>query len=255
MVDERNLSLGDKNEFYNPDNSMLVVSKYSGEHHDLRRQKLDVGTSTGIDTSWYGVKIYTEFSLMMAGRINWAEFVQKIYEAFDKKILDMVYVSFMSYEDSLPTDLKATGTIDGEEVMELVETVATSAGTDAMVVGTRTAINKLVGTTPVEWISDEMKKERNTTGSIGIWNGVKLLVLPNVFKANTRERQIDNSKLMIVPNSPDFKPIKLVNEGENRFFENSDSKTNVDMTVDAEYQHKLGVAVVMNMVYGVYTIE
>ena len=35
----------------------------------------------------------------MAGRIDWAKFVQKIYEAFDKKINDMVYEAVMSAGD------------------------------------------------------------------------------------------------------------------------------------------------------------
>ena len=34
-VDVRNLALGDKNEFYVPDNSVLSVMKVSGNHHDI----------------------------------------------------------------------------------------------------------------------------------------------------------------------------------------------------------------------------
>lgn len=34
-VDVKNLALGDKNEFYVPDNSVLSVMKVSGNHHDI----------------------------------------------------------------------------------------------------------------------------------------------------------------------------------------------------------------------------
>lgn len=34
-VDVRNLAIGDKNEFYTPDNSVLSVMKVSGNHHDI----------------------------------------------------------------------------------------------------------------------------------------------------------------------------------------------------------------------------
>lgn len=34
-VDVRNLALGDKNEFYTPDDSILSVYKVSGNHHDI----------------------------------------------------------------------------------------------------------------------------------------------------------------------------------------------------------------------------
>ena len=32
----------------------------------------------------------------MAGRVDWATFVQKIYEAFDKKMNDMLYSAVMA---------------------------------------------------------------------------------------------------------------------------------------------------------------
>ena len=35
FVDVKNLALGDKNEFYVPDNSVLSVMKVSGNHHDI----------------------------------------------------------------------------------------------------------------------------------------------------------------------------------------------------------------------------
>lgn len=34
-VDQRNLALGDKNEFYSEDESILSVMKVAGNHHDI----------------------------------------------------------------------------------------------------------------------------------------------------------------------------------------------------------------------------
>lgn len=55
-VDVRNLALGDKNEFYTPDDSVLSVMKVSGNHHDIVRQRLGAGKTQSIETSWYAVK-------------------------------------------------------------------------------------------------------------------------------------------------------------------------------------------------------
>lgn len=55
-VDVRNLALGDKNEFYVEDNSVLTVTKVSGNHHDLIRQRLGSGKSFTVSTEWYGIK-------------------------------------------------------------------------------------------------------------------------------------------------------------------------------------------------------
>ena len=55
-VDVKNLALGDKNEFYVPDNSVLSVMKVSGNHHDIIRQRLGAGKVFSVETSWYAVK-------------------------------------------------------------------------------------------------------------------------------------------------------------------------------------------------------
>lgn len=36
-VDERNIAEGDANEFFVEDNSLLTVSKFAGNHHDIRK--------------------------------------------------------------------------------------------------------------------------------------------------------------------------------------------------------------------------
>ena len=54
-VDQRNLALGDKNEFYSEDNSVLSVMKVAGNHHDVIRQRLGAGSVTSIATYWCAV--------------------------------------------------------------------------------------------------------------------------------------------------------------------------------------------------------
>lgn len=54
-VDQRNLALGDKNEFYAEDNSVLSVMKVAGNHHDIIRQRLGAGNITSIATYWCAV--------------------------------------------------------------------------------------------------------------------------------------------------------------------------------------------------------
>ena len=54
-VDQRNLALGDKNEFYSEDDSILSVMKVAGNHHDIIRQRLGAGTVQSISTYWCAV--------------------------------------------------------------------------------------------------------------------------------------------------------------------------------------------------------
>lgn len=251
-VEQKNIALGDVNDFYVEDDSLLTISKFSGNHHDLIRQKLGAGESFTVKTSWYGVKIYTDFELMMLGKIDWAAFIQKIYKSWDNFVNGMIYEAFMDVEKVLPPEFVKTGTITAENVEALASLVSEQAGGECVIMGTKTALSKLYKVCDVDWISEDMKKERNTTGLIGHVNGVRLVAIPQVYEAGTRKALIDNKKLLFMPVRPDFKPIKFINEGDAYFNEVADRETNVDMTIEAEYMAKIGVGVVMNLNFGMY---
>lgn len=252
-VEERNIALGDVNDFYVEDDSLLTISKFSGNHHDLLRQKLGAGETFTVKTNWYGVKIYTDFELMMTGKIDWAAFVQKIYSSWDNFMNSMIYSAFMDADAAVPAEFKKTGSLTAENVESLATLVSDQAGAECVIMGTRTALSKLFKILDVDWISDEMKQQRNTTGLVGYVNGIRLVQIPQVYEPGTRNALIDNTKLIFMPVRADFKPIKVVNEGDAYMNEVTDRETNVDMTIEAEYMQKVGVAVVMNLNYGIYT--
>lgn len=195
----------------------------------------------------------------MAGKVDWAMFVQKIYEAFDKKVNDMVYqavmeagnkvlpVSQFTKTAALTMDTKAT-------LIELVEDVQTANGCEAVIMGTKTALAKLTALTETQWITDSMKEERHTTGRIGIWEGIRLVEIPQAFAPNdTTKKLVDNTKLLIMPVA-DNKFIKIFNEGDSQVKEVTDKDTNMDMTMEYEYQMKMGVATVIGRKFGMWTI-
>jgi hypothetical protein len=55
-VDAKNLALGDENDFYVEDDSILSVSKVSGNHHNMIRQRLGAGRHFSVTGEWYGIK-------------------------------------------------------------------------------------------------------------------------------------------------------------------------------------------------------
>ena len=55
-VDVRNLALDDENDFYVEDDSILSVSKVSGNHHNMIRQRLGAGRHFSVAGEWYGIK-------------------------------------------------------------------------------------------------------------------------------------------------------------------------------------------------------
>lgn len=259
FVDQRNLADGDENDFYTVDNVILTVSELAGNHHNLIRQRLSEGKQYQIKTNWYGIKIYAEYEQFMAGRVDFAGFIQKVYEAYDKKVNEMIAASLSSVGTSLPagTQWQVTSplnTTTKDTFMQMVEDVQTANGTEVVIMGTRAALSKLAALAEVNWISDAMKAERNTTGRIGRFEGITLVEIPQAFANNdTTTRLVDNTKLMIMPVA-DNKFIKLVNEGDAQISEVSDGDTNVDKTIEYEFQAKLGVGVVINRLFGIWTI-
>lgn len=260
FVEIKSMADGDTNEFYVPDEVILTVSELSGNHHDIIRQRLAEGQTFSVRTSWYGIKIYAEYELFMAGRIDWAGFVQKIYEAFDKKINDMVYAAVMAAgEKILPsTQFNKTGTLAAatkDEFMTLIEDVQMATGDEVVVMGTKSALAKLSAMEDITWVSNAMKDERHTTGRLGMFEGIRLVEIPQRFANNdTSKKLVDNTKLLIMPVA-DNKFIKIYNEGDAQIKEVSDGNTNMDKTIEYEYQIKMGVATIIGKRFGVWTLK
>lgn len=195
----------------------------------------------------------------MAGKVDWATFVQKIYEAFDKKVNDMVYSSVMAAGTKvLPAaQFNKTGALTdatAPTLLELIEDVQAATGDEVVIMGTKSALAKLDKIGDSAWISDGMKEERYTTGRLGLWEGTRKVEIPQVFAPNdTTTKLVANNVLLIMPVA-DNKFIKIYNEGDAQVKEVSEGTTNQDKTIEYEYQQKMGVATIVGKKFGTWTI-
>ncbi len=257
FVEFKSMTLGDTNEFYVPSECILTVSEVSGNHWDLMRQRLGEGETFRVKTSWYGVDIYTEYELFMARHVDWPGFINKLYEAWDKKVNDMLYQAVMAAGDALVPSAQfcKTGALnaDTEETLDqLVEDVQMATGEEVVIMGTRTALSKVTKLIGAEWVSNNMKDERNTLGRIGYWKGIRLVEIPNRFADNdTSKKLVDNTKLLIMPVGEN-KFIKMYDEGEAEIREITDNITNQDMTYEYAYMQKMGIATIFGKKFGVW---
>lgn len=254
MVEERNIAEGDENQFYVKDDSILTCSKVAGDHHDLIRQKLGMGKSYQVEMSTYAIKVYDEFIRFQAGRVDWTELVNAIYEAADKKVNDILYDSFLGLKDMVDSNLKVTGSVDAEKILELADKVQAITGREVMLVGTRAGLSKVSNLVNSGWISNEMKTERNTTGYVGRFEGLETMVIPQAYNKDTMKPYYDNKTILVLPKTDD-KPIKLVWQGDSVFNESIDSTTNMDATIEAEYQFKMGVSTIIGADFGLVTFD
>ncbi len=77
--------------------------------------------------------------------------------------------------------------------------------------------------------ADSQKEAKANTGSIGDWEGNKLMIIPQTLKSGTFELALDDSKLFIM--GGDVKPIKLEFIGDTRTDMDTTGKKYNDMTV------------------------
>lgn len=259
FVEIKNADDDETNEFYSETSATLTVAEVSGGHHNIFRQRLPEGKVFTVPTSWWACKIYAEFLRFLAGKVDWAKFIQKVYEAFDKKINSLIYAAFSSVGSQLPAGgqwVKNIPLTSETKVTfdELIEDVKTINGSDVTIMGTRTGLGKLVNLDNVNWISEQAKNDRYTMGRLGFYEGVRLAEIPQVFADNDPSTKlVDNNQLLIMPNL-DNKFIKMFNEGLAQIKEISDGTTNVDMTMEYEYQRKMGVGIVIGRLFGIVNI-
>ena len=183
FVETKNIDIGDKNVFYTEDETILTVSKVSGNHWDIDRQRLGKGASFSVETSWYGIAVYSEYERLLTGAEDFATFVNKLYEAVDKYINESIYQAMLSASEQLPggTDGNGqwvkTGALDMSEkvkFLQLIEDVQMATGMEVVIMGTKTALSRLEAMQDINWVSEDMKVSRNTTGKIGYWEGIRL---------------------------------------------------------------------------------
>lgn len=160
-----------------PDNSILSVMKVSGNHHDILRQRLGAGKTFTVDTSWIGVKVYSEFERLLTGIENFAVFATKITDAVNRYVNQALYDALNGIGAELGTQWYKSSAID-ESTKETLRTLCMDVGmasdSEVVIMGTRAALAKVFALTDVSWTSSEMKNEMYTTGRFGYWEGIRL---------------------------------------------------------------------------------
>lgn len=256
FVEERRLDLGDTNEFYINGNSLLTVSKFSGNHWDTNRERFDLGSSTSVPTSWFVAHFYNEAERFMKEIDSFITMMNKVTASFLNSFYGASYTAFADIANYVPEEFSGKGTLataaEKKALLLLRDKIETANNSTAIFVGTKTALRELQGTIDDHWISDSMQNERNRNGIISTWEGTELLPLPNVFKRGTFDFMIPTNKILIV--TTNATPIKFVYEGNTRIKEVQTIQENQDMTLEYQAQVKAGVGVVIDSVVGEWEI-
>lgn len=259
FVEVRNLALGDANSFVIKDRSVLTVGEFSGDHWDIDRQKLGEDEEFRVKTSWVGLAVYEEFERIVTGRADWARLVRAIYEAMDNYIMAMVFNAVMTAGSQImpgSNQFYKTAALDTaakEAFVTMIEDVqAVNRGAEVVIMGTKSSLSRLYDLYDVAWISEQDKLDRRNLGRVGIWEGTRIVEIPQVFAKNDLSTKMVPNMLLVMP-VVDEKFVKLVYEG-NAMIKEVEGGVLHDWTQEMKYLSKVGFATVIGRYFGVWNL-
>lgn len=250
FVEEESIELGNAKEYYIENDAYLTVAKVSGNNWDLDRQRMDQGATFTVKTSAYAIKVFEYFKRFMTGRSSFEELVAKTDVSIRKFKDELVAEAFKVAVDGLPANFSYTGSYAEDQVEKVLTHVsASNKGSDVILSGTRSALNKLQGIS-VANLSDSQKAEYGQKGFLREWKGYVCAELPTLFKKNSiSEFVFDNDTVYVIPASQ-AKPIKLINEGEPLVAETNDIADNIDMSKEFAVIFRVGAVAIFDRLIG-----
>ena len=252
FVETKNGALSDKNEFIVEDNSVLVASRFAGNHWDTDRKKLHGKRSFSVDTEWFYVHVYDDLERFLKGIITLPDMVAKMQKAMQNSIDDRIFTAFNGAGTYLPAAFQVSGTYDRIKMTELIQKVQYASQKNVVLAGTKTALSAIADGINSDWISASQKEELATTGSVlkNTGLGVVGIEIPQTFVRGTYDFKVDNKSIYVLPDNEKF--IKVYFEGDTRARELGSTDTH-DQTIDTQIQTKVGVGCVFSNVFGKYT--
>ena len=256
-VDRRSIANDDILEFVTEDDTILSVAKVSGQHHDFLLQRLGQGQRYTISTDVYGAAVGAQIDRYLVGQDDWAKLVNAIAIAFQKEIMDQIYTQFIGAASSLPATptFKANGTLVKATLDTIIENVEIANGSEAVIMGTKSALKALNGITDVNWRSVSQKESVANTGLLGTYEGTDIVEIPQRFANKAMSaRLFDDTLLIIMPKSDD-KFIKMVDQGETEIYqitEKGEENGRWDDIMKYEMTRGFGIGVRLGRYFGVY---
>lgn len=241
FVEVKNRALGDDTAFYSEGSSFLTVATFAGNHWDTNRQMLDLGSEFMLPSEWMFIRVYEDFERWLLGIIPFEKVVDKVYKSMNKYMTDRIYAQFQSASDAVPNEFTASGN-SLDELSRLCDFVATAAGAEVTIAGTKPALRKVADLVPDKMFANSQKEARANTGTIGSWEGIDLMVIPQTFKSGTFEFALNDKDVFII--AGDSKPIKLELIGDTRTMEDMTGKRN-DGSVDMQVQTKFAMGLLL----------
>ena len=249
FVEVKNRFLGDKTAWYH-EGGLLSVASFAGNHWDTNRQSIDLGEEFTLPKEWIYIHVYDELERFLLNITSLERLTDKVYKSINKYIQDRLYLQFQNVTSVVPTDFVRSGNSE-DAIGGLCDLVQAAGGYDSLTLaGTRGALRKLAGVIPDKMFANSQKEAKAQTGSVGNWEGNKLMIIPQTLKSGTFTLALNDSQLFVM--GGDVKPIKLGFIGDTRSDIDTTGKKNNDMTVDIQIQTLMEIGMILPAYFGLF---
>lgn len=262
FVDRKTIGFGDRQDFIVEDEDALFsIAKAGTSHHDHILQRLRGQQTLPISTERYVVKIGADINKYILGDVDWSKWVSNISRSYVAMIYEETYAQFGNAVTSLPSQFTGTGTLDASTKSDFDEIIsavsAANNGAEVVIMGDKAALSKISGLADVNWAAKDQKDSVMNTGNIGIYEGTRLMSIPNRFKDKTLQKYVfPTDELYIVPVvGEEGKFIKMIDEGDteiNEVLEKGEKYVSDIQTY--EVQRNMGFGIVLGRYFGHWDI-
>ena len=248
-VDIADIALGDTVQFEIMNQDLFEIGYVADGTSELRRQEL-VNGKLAMTQFQLGAKLYTEFDDFRRGRVDFAEWIDRLGKSFEAKIGQIIVNAVEKAYDDLKAPFKVEGSLVEEDIMELVQKVEAKSGKQAVIYGTKSA---LAGLRKSSQVLAEIDKEAiSRKGYIETFLGTRLVEIPQVLDRKDAF-MLNDKMLFVIPEGT--KIVKLLFEGDVDVVEVNNPATRMDMQFEYMFMRRLQLGVVKASVYGVYKIQ
>lgn len=263
FVDYRNIADGDSIEFYTEDNTILSITKVSGQHHDFVLQRLGEGEAIPVPMAVYGAAVGADIDRYLVGQEDWAKLTNKLAQAFIVEVQNQIYAAVMNAAANIPAQAQfvGTGTLSASTKNAfdtIIENVEAANESGSYILGTKTALKKINDLSDVNWRAEIQKEDVARMGRLGSYESTTLIEIPQRFANGdvTGAKLVSNNILLIMPAVSNDKFVKFVDQGETEIYEITEKgkqSGRIDDIMEMEMTRAFGLAVVIGRYFGKWT--
>ena len=244
----KNFELGDAPEFVVKNNNLFKVGIIADGINSTRRQR-KLGSRVRTEAFKLAIATYEELDRFIAGRIDWKDYVDTVVASFNHEIATQIVGAFGKAYSEIGTNLKVSTNAEGvdEELKKIINRVKGATGKNVEVYGTAEALGKITGAGAL--VDADDKRE---IGYVRIFNGTKLIELPNTYNETNDKWALSNDVLYVIPANE--RVVRLGYEGGVTILEDTTGTHRDDQQIEMTYMQKIHVAVLVAAKFGAVEI-